>query len=94
MPAKVVAKVINKLEEADLTGANLGSHQITALFTKMMKETNLRKLDLSLNLGVWHVNQELVDAALTRVEEIKLPVRHDVRFFMSHFGHDGTWPPQ
>jgi len=94
VPAKVVAKVINKLEEADLTGANLSSHQITALFTKMMKKTNLKKLNLSLNLGVRLVNQELVNAALTRVEEIKLPNQHDVREFMHHFGYDGTWPPE
>ena len=75
---QIMARVINKLEEVDLTGADMTSQQATALFTLMIKNSNLKKF----NLGtVWRtgptpidgVNPDLLAKALTHLEEVKLP---------------------
>ena len=87
---QIMARVINKLEEVDLTGAAVTSKQAIAVFTLMIKNSNLKKLNLDITKVAdrfiskkWRhqingVNPELLAEALTHLEEVKLPTCLDL----------------
>ena len=87
---QIMARVINKLEEVDLTGAAVSSKQAIAVFTLMIKNSNLKKLNLDITKVAdrfiskkWRhqingVNPELLAEALTHLEEVKLPTCLDL----------------
>ena len=90
-----LGRVINKLEEVDLTGAGMTSKQTTAVFTLMIQNSNLKKLNLDIGTEgpfrpYWNirtegggpingVNPELLAEALTHLEEVKLPTRLNLK---------------
>ena len=92
----IMARAINQLVEVDLIGANLTCLQITEMFTMMIKHSNLKKLNLSFNLNVLRVNQELLADALAYLEEVKLPTRSNMKHFLRRFAEIPeyfTWDP-
>ena len=75
--------MINKLEEVDLTGSDVTSKQAACVFSLMVTKSNLKKLNL--DIGNWHTLlqgdalAELLAEALTRLEEVKLPTRLNLK---------------
>ena len=85
MDPRLLASVVNKMEEVELEGAHLTSQQITAICARIMTEgTSLRALSLK-RIKTWtaqrgHHDIALVDPSLlaravAQLEEVKLPVR-------------------
>ena len=81
---RLLASVVNKMEEVELEGAHVTSQQITAICTQMTQGTSLRALSLK-RIKTWtaqrgHHDIALVDPSLlaravAQLEEVKLPVR-------------------